>query len=230
MCGRLNLSSDPADLADELRLDVVSYEHAQRFNVPPGADVPILVERLDEDGQLIRRLETARWGLVPGWAKDPAIGFRAFNARSETVLDKPMFRESMRRRRCALPIPGYYEWEATEAGKQPWLMSAAGAAPLFMAGLFEFWRQPDRSWLVSTSILTAESTGHLREVHHRMPVFLDRGHIDAWIDPALPSGAVPELLAATLSQVDPASVTRHRVAKAVGNVRNDSPALIEPVA
>ncbi|QZE26667.1 SOS response-associated peptidase [Brevibacterium casei] len=230
MCGRLNLSSDPADLADELRLDVVSYDYTPRYNVPPGADIPIVVERLDDEGEVTRRLETAHWGLVPSWAKDPGIGFKAFNARSETVLEKPMFRQAIKRRRCALPIPGYYEWEVTEDGKQPWMMSAAGADPLFMAGLFEFWKQPDDAWLVSTSILTMESAGHLREVHDRMPVFLSREHIDDWIDPAVPSGEVPDLLASTLAQVDPASVTRHKVGRAVGNVRNDSPELVAPVA
>ncbi|GAA0036334.1 MULTISPECIES: SOS response-associated peptidase [Brevibacterium] len=230
MCGRLNLSSDPADLADELRLDVVSYDFTPRYNVPPGADVPIVVERLNEAGELTRRLETAHWGLVPSWAKDPKIGFKAFNARSETVLEKPMFRQAIRRRRAALPIPGYYEWEVTEDGKQPWMMSAAGQGPLFMAGVFEFWKQPDEQWLVSTSILTMASAGHLREVHDRMPVFLSREHIDEWTDPALATAEVPQLLSATLDQVDPASVTKHRVGRAVGNVRNDSPQLAEPVA
>nr|WP_166970711.1 SOS response-associated peptidase [Brevibacterium atlanticum] len=229
MCGRLNMSLDPADLADELRLDVVSYDYSPRYNVPPGSFVPIVVERLDEEGQLHRRLETASWGLVPSWAKDVKIGFKAFNARSETVLDKPMFRQAIRRRRCALPIPGYYEWETAEGGKQPWMMSAAGKDPLFMAGLFEFWKQPDESWLVSTSILTMESAGHLSEVHHRMPVFLGRERIDDWIDPGVLSNDVPELLAATLDHVDPASVTRHKVGKAVGNVRNDTPELTQPV-
>ncbi|GAA1942744.1 SOS response-associated peptidase [Brevibacterium antiquum] len=229
MCGRLNMSLDPADLADELRLDVISYDYTPRYNVPPGSFVPIVVERLDDEGQLTRRLETASWGLVPGWAKDTKIGFKAFNARSETVLEKPMFRQSIKRRRCALPIPGYYEWETTEDGKQPWMMSAAGDDPLFMAGLFEFWKQPDQSWLVSTTILTMEAAGHLRDVHHRMPVFLNRGGVDEWIDPAVPSAEVPPLLETTLSQVDPASVTRHQVGKSVGNVRNDGPELITPV-
>ncbi|WP_278189997.1 SOS response-associated peptidase [Brevibacterium sp. ZH18] len=229
MCGRLNMSLDPADLADELRLDVVSYDYAPRYNVPPGSFVPIVVERLDDEAQLTRRLETASWGLVPGWAKDTKIGFKAFNARSETVLEKPMFRQAITRRRCALPIPGYYEWETTEDGKQPWMMSAAGPDPLFMAGLFEFWKQPDQSWLVSTTILTMESAGHLQDVHHRMPVFLSRGHISEWIDPAVPSNDVPLLLESTLSQVDPASVTRHKVGRSVGNVRNDGPELIQPV-
>lgn len=223
------MSLDPADLADELRLDVVSYDYAPRYNVPPGSFVPIVVERLDDDAQLTRRLETASWGLVPGWAKDTKIGFKAFNARSETVLEKPMFRQAIKRRRCALPIPGYYEWETTEDGKQPWMMSAAGPDPLFMAGLFEFWKQPDQSWLVSTTILTMESAGHLQDVHHRMPVFLSRGHISEWIDPAVPSNDVPLLLESTLSQVDPASVTRHKVGRSVGNVRNDGPELIQPV-
>ena len=230
MCGRLNMSLDPADLADELRLDVVSYDYTPRYNVPPGSFVPMVVERLDEEGQLTRRLETGSWGLVPGWAKDAKIGFKAFNARSETVLEKPMFRQSIRRRRCALPIPGYYEWEVTEDGKQPWMMSAAGEDPLFMAGMFEFWKQPDQSWLVSTTIMTMESAGHLRDVHHRMPVFLDRSNLNDWIDPAVSSNDVAPLLEATVSSVDPASVTRHKVGSGVGNVRNDGPELTQPVA
>nr|WP_101644197.1 SOS response-associated peptidase [Brevibacterium antiquum] len=229
MCGRLNMSLDPADLADELCLDVISYDYTPRYNVPPGSFVPIVVERLDDEGQLIRRLETASWGLVPGWAKDAKIGFKAFNARSETVLEKPMFRQPIKRRRCALPIPGYYEWETTEGGKQPWMMSAAGDGPLFMAGLFEFWKQPDQSWLVSTTILTMEAAGHLCDVHHRMPVFLGHGAVDEWINPAVSSADVPPLLKSTLAQVDPASVTRHKVGKSVGNVRNDGPELTTPV-
>lgn len=229
MCGRLNMSLDPADLADELRLDVISYDYTPRYNVPPGSFVPIVVERLDAEGQLTRRLEAASWGLVPGWAKDTKIGFKAFNARSETVLEKPMFRQSIKRRRCALPIPGYYEWETTDEGKQPWMMSAAGDGPLFMAGLFEFWKQSDQSWLVSTTILTMEAAGHLRDVHHRMPVFLDRGAVDGWIDPAVSSNDVPPLLGEALSQVAPSRVTRHKVGKNVGNVRNDGPELTAPV-
>src|SRR5699024_10913627 len=102
--------------------------------------------------------------------------------------------------------------------------------PLFMAGLFEFWKQPDATWLVSTTILTMESAGHLSDVHHRMPVFLGRDRIDDWIDPAVLSSDVPDLLSSTLAHVDPASVTRHRVGRAVGNVRNDSPELVGPVA
>ncbi|MCD1286919.1 MULTISPECIES: SOS response-associated peptidase [unclassified Brevibacterium] len=230
MCGRLNMSLDPADLADELRLDVVSYDFTPRYNVPPGSFVPIVVERLDEDGQLNRRLETASWGLVPAWAKDTKIGFKAFNARSETVLEKPMFRQAIKRRRCALPIPGYYEWEVTDDGKQPWMMTSAGDGPLFMAGLFEFWKQPDQSWLVSTTIMTMESAGHLQGVHHRMPVFLSREHIDEWIDPATASSEVPALLDSVLGQVDPAGVDRHKVGKEIGNVRNDRPELARPVA
>lgn len=230
MCGRLNMSLDPADLADELRLDIVSYEYTPRYNVPPGASVPIVVERLDDEGQLTRRLETASWGLVPGWAKDVKIGFKAFNARSETVLEKPMFRQAIRRRRCAVPVAGYYEWENIEDGKQPWLMSSAGRDHLFMAGVFEFWRQPDQSWLVSTSILTAPAEGHLQELHHRMPVFLGKENIGDWIDPTVTTNAVPALLEETLSLVDPAAVTRHKVDRSVGNVRNDSPELAAPVA
>jgi putative SOS response-associated peptidase YedK len=170
----------------------------------------------------------------PSWAKDVKIGFKAFNARSETVLEKPMFRQAIRRRRCALPIPGYYEWETTEDGKQPWMMSAAGKDPLFMAGLFEFWKQPDQTL---AGLDRRSSPWNRPDISVRCPppdAGLPRhaSSIDDWIDPGRSQQRrSPNLLSRDAwIEVDPASVTRHKVGKAVGNVRNDSPELVQPVA
>src|SRR5699024_10802494 len=126
MCGRLNMSLDPADLADELRLDVVSYDFVPRFNVPPGSFLPIIVERFDDVGQLHRRRDTPSWGPAPASVKDAEIGFKALNSLTKPMPDKPMFRQAITRRRCAPPSPGYSEWATTEDGTQLWMMSAAG--------------------------------------------------------------------------------------------------------
>lgn len=240
MCGRLNMSTDPADLADELQIEMMTYTYAPRYNVPPGAPLPILVDRPDDEGTLFRRLETVRWGLVPGWAKDEKIGFRAFNARSETVEDKPMFRKAFESRRCVVPVTGYYEWHATETGKEPWLMHAADGGPLFMAGLFEFRKRGEADgptadpavrdgWLVSTTIITAPAAGHLAELHDRMPVMLPRDLLAAWMDPGAGGAEAREMLKALVADFDPGRVDRYRVSTAVGNVRNQGAELAEPL-
>ncbi|MGW9827921.1 putative SOS response-associated peptidase YedK [Brevibacterium pityocampae] len=248
MCGRLNMHLDPTDLVDELDIDTVGYRFAPRYNVPPGAVLPIIIDRPAESGELVRRLESARWGLVPGWAKEEKIGFRAFNARSETVGSKPMFRSAFARQRCAVPVGGYYEWQTDASGaKTPWLMQAADG-PLFMAGLFEFRKQvsagaeadatagPGPSdpavqdgWLVSTTIITAPAAGHLAEVHDRMPVMITAADINAWADPTAGKDEAQELLRTLVDGFDPNRVERYRVDRAVGNVRNQSADLMAPV-
>lgn len=248
MCGRLNMHLDPADLVDELEIDTVGYRFTPRSNVPPGAVLPIVVDRPTESGELVRRLESARWGLVPGWAKEEKIGFRAFNARSETVESKPMFRSAFARQRCAVPVGGYYEWQTDASGtKTPWLMHAPDG-PLYMAGLFEFRKQVPESagaeadagresadpavrdgWLVSTTIITAPSTGHLAEVHDRMPVMITAADIGAWADPTAGTDEAQEMLQGFIGAFDADRVERYRVDRAVGNVRNQSAELSEPV-
>ncbi|GAA2101306.1 SOS response-associated peptidase [Brevibacterium salitolerans] len=258
MCGRLNTSLDPADLADELGASLVPHAFSERYNVPPGSTIPILVDRPDAGGVIERRLEPARWGLVPGWAKDLRAGFRAFNARAETAAVKPTFRAAFGARRCVVPVRGYYEWEVRATGstgggtadapgrgstpeKTPWLMESAAHPLLLMAGLFEFRRLSAEEqeaagadpaaasgWLVSATVLTTEARGHLREVHDRMPVMLTRTQMDEWLAPERGSAEGGALLSAVIAGFDPAAVVRRTVSPAVGNVRNDGPELVEP--
>lgn len=242
MCGRVNMAADPASLVDELDVDSFRWSVPESYNVPPGSPLPIILDRVDADGQLARRLEAARWGLVPGWAKDDKIGFRAFNARSETVDSKPMFRSAFTSRRCAVAVNGYYEWEKTESGKRPWYMHADGDDWIFMAGLFELRQQPpeqaDQSeadpsvldgWLVSTTMLTLPARGHLEQVHHRMPLFLERDQIGQWLNPAVDSKAdTGQLLEGLLEGVEPDRIKRYAVGAEVGNVRNNWPGLADP--
>lgn len=237
------MSTDPADLAAELGLVYESYAHRARYNVPPGADVPVVISRAGSGGEVVNQMRTAHWGLIPSWAKEAKIGFRAFNARSETVAKKPMFKKALAARRCVVPVNGYYEWEKTESGKQPWLMHARDDAWLFMAGLFEFKKLDGPlpgidagtdpavydDWLVSTTIITQPSAGHLAELHDRMPVMMDRDRIFEWTDPSLDIEDAQALLGELRAVFDPDDVDRHRVDSAVGNVRNDYPGLTAPV-
>lgn len=241
MCGRLNQSLDPADLADELEITAGAYVHRELYNDPPGSTVPIIVERPDADGVLTRRLEPASWGLVPGWADDLAIGRRAFNARAETVSSKPMFRSAFASKRCAVPVAGYYEWERTDDGRTPWLMSSVGSDFLLFAGLFEQRRLSEdelasrgadpavqEGWLISSTILTTESTGHLAEVHDRMPVILTAAQAQAWIDPQSGKQEAQALLDGFIRGFDPHTVQRWKVGTAVGNARLDGAELAQP--
>lgn len=132
------------------------------WNVAPTADVPILLERL-VDGSPVRQLHVARWGLVPSWAKDPSIGSKMINARSESVLEKPAFRKATRSRRCAVPADGYYEWKGEGRSKQPYYVHPKDGRPLVFAGLYEWWKDPSKPegdpqrWMLSTSIMTTDS-------------------------------------------------------------------------
>ncbi|MFB9776017.1 SOS response-associated peptidase [Brevibacterium otitidis] len=235
------MATDPHDIVDELGIDIVDYTFSPRYNVPPGAALPIVAERIADTGEAVRRLATARWGLVPGWAKEEKIGFKAFNARAETVAEKPMFRHAFASQRCIIPVSGYYEWVATAEGKQPWLMHSAADEPLYMVGLFEFRRRPDLDgqvvtdpaitdgWLVSTTIITCPAAGHLADVHERMPVMTTPERLGDWIDSAVEKDDARAVLDDVIAGFDPDSVERFRVGAAVGNVRNQGPEVAEPL-
>jgi putative SOS response-associated peptidase YedK len=214
------------------------------WNVAPTDDVPIVLDRLI-DGGPVRQLHVARWGLVPSWAKDPGVGARMINARSETVLEKPAFRKAMKSRRCAVPADGYYEWkQGAGKAKQPYYVHPGNSAGLVFAGLYEWWKDPSKGegepggWVLSTSILTAdtpppgaESTvfGKLTALHDRVPLPMDRATMESWLDPqAQDPAALVELVRAGVKGVA-ADWRVESVGRDVGNVRNNSPELIRPV-
>lgn len=234
MCGRFVVASAGSDLVGVLRVDVVGDDLPEpSYNVAPTAPVAIVLDSVKEELP-VRRLESARWGLVPGWAKDPKIGARAFNARSEELEDKPMFRSALEKRRAVVPASGYYEWKTVDGVKVPHYIHPADGSPLLMAGLYEWWRDkakadddPER-WMLSFTILTRDAIGHLGSIHDRMPLFLDPDHADAWLDPTTDN--VRDVLDATIDAAPALADTLadHVVSQAVGNVRNNSPELIEP--
>lgn len=248
MCGRYVIAKATADLADAAGADWVAETLWQpSYNIAPTTSVPVLVERAEADGELKRELHLAHWGLIPPWAKDTKVGARAFNARSETVTEKPTFKKPILSQRCALVADGYYEWEKDSAGNKtphyvhPTNSGAEGEGLIFFAGIYQWWKTPEGKWLLSASMLTMDSPApedpdptlaKLARLHHRIPIALDPAQLDHWIQPQdLSTEEAQGLVASAAEHCFDIAKTWHvePVGKAVGNVRNNSPELIIPV-
>ncbi|MBF4560810.1 SOS response-associated peptidase [Microbacterium sp. VKM Ac-2870] len=236
MCGRFVVGSSGSELVGVLRVDVVGDALPEpSYNVAPTDRVAIVLDSAKTEPPT-RRLEAARWGLVPSWAKDVGIGAKAINARSEEVEDKPMFRQALIARRAIIPASGYFEWKTEDGAKTPYYVHPADDAPLFFAGLYEWWKDPAKApddparWVLSFTIMTREAVGQLGSIHARMPLFIDADYADVWLDPTTEN--VGDLLDATVDAA-PALVDGlllREVGSAVGNVRNNGPELIAPVS
>ncbi|WP_430592798.1 SOS response-associated peptidase [Humidisolicoccus flavus] len=239
MCGRFVLEQSSEDLRALFEIDeYVTELPVPNWNIPPQTQIAVVIEAKNREPSAAqssatrssathRRLEQAKWGLVPLWAKDEKIGARAINARSETVTSKPMFREAFAKRRALIPADGYYEWQKHADGKTPFFIH--GSELLAFAGLYEWWRRADGSWLLSTTILTDAAHGKMRAIHDRIPLILPREHWNEWIDPNAPGNdaLLENARSATAAFSD--ELQLHEVDPAVGNVRNNSPHLIEPL-
>jgi putative SOS response-associated peptidase YedK len=218
MCGRFAFYS-PREAVQALFDVECPAEFTPRYNIAPTQPVDVL--RAGTEGG--RELAMLRWGLVPGWAKDPGIGNRLINARVETAAEKPAFRAAFRRRRCAVLADGFYEWQSMERGpKQPWFMSAADGLPFLMAGLWERWEKGDAP-LETCTILTTEASDAMRRIHHRMPVILPRDALADWLG-ASGSDAAEHLLAGSAG----IEFSMCPVRRTVNSPSNDGPELIEP--
>jgi len=219
MCGRFVQYSDPERYVEDFALDRVCPA-SPRYNLAPSQE--ILAVRLAPDG--VRELTPLRWGLVPAWSKGPDSRFNMINARAETVADKPAYRNAFRRRRCLIPTEGFYEWQATPAGKQPCLIQRHRGVPFAMAGLWEVW-QGAATRLKTCTIIVTQANAVIAPVHDRMPAVIEPTDYAAWLDPDYPD--LPALLA-LLGPADPAGWTVSRVSPRVNNPRNQGPELILP--
>ncbi len=187
MCGRYTLTATGQQLADLFGLPEAPVLDP-RYNVAPTQAVTVVWL-----GAAGRELVLARWGLIPPWANDPAIGNRLINARSETAADKPSFREAFRKRRCLIPATGFYEWQALGRSKQPFHFRLADGRPFAFAGLWERWDKGEQP-VESCTVLTAAANGVVRPVHERMPVILRSEDHAAWLNAAAPLAGLPALL------------------------------------
>jgi len=166
-----------------------------------------------------------RWGLIPSWETDPAIGNRLANARSESVLEKPAFRAAMRRRRCLIPADGFYEWKKNGRNKQPYLIGLRDGRLFAFAGLWEAWEGADHSYVESCTILTTTPNELMAPIHDRMPVILPAEAYGPWLDPAVP----PAEVLAWLRPLPADQMTAYPVSTLVNNPRNDRPECVAPL-
>lgn len=225
MCGRYVLKSSPQRLREVFGIEgpdtARSEEWRPRYNLAPMQKAPIV--RLVEGR---RHLDLLQWGLIPSWAQDPALGNRLINARSETAATKPAFRAAFKSRRCIVPADGFYEWQQQPSGKQPFSIHRPDGQLLAMAGLWEHWMPPDATEpLLTFTILTTEANDLMRSLHDRMPVVLQEEDLARWLDPT----AKPVDLQALMRPKEEVGWEAYPVSRAVGNVRNDQEALLEPV-
>lgn len=222
MCGRYVLTVPGDLLAAAFGLEEVP-ELTPRYNIAPSQVVPIV--RRGDGGR--DELAWARWGLIPHWAKEAAIGNRLINARADGLADKPSFRDSFRRRRCLIPADGFYEWQKIGTRKQPWLLRLAGGAPFAFAGLWSSWTDPEsREPFETCTIVTTEPNELAARVHDRMPVILPAGARADWLDPAAERQSLLDLLVPYSAD----EMEAFEVSTRVGNPTHDDPALIEPLA
>ena len=232
-------ASDPNALAEEFETSVPPERLDADYNVAPTKRVYIVVDR-ERDEVRERSLEVARWGLVPSWAKDPAIGSRLVNARAETLAEKPSFRTAFAKRRCLVPADGFYEWYQPEGGaggggrapaKQPFFIARRDGHPLAMAGLYEWWADPERAkddperWLLTCTVITTNATDEVGRIHDRMPMAVRREDWPRWLDPS--SETPPGTLLVPASD---GGLVVTPVSTLVNNVHNNGPHLLEPVS
>lgn len=221
MCGRFTLRTNSASLVEQFGCEL-PCELPLRYNIAPTQSVAT-VRSGPEDAS--RQWQMVRWGLIPSWAKDASMGSRMINARAESVADKPAFRTALRRRRCLVPADGYYEWQKTGKGKQPYYIRLHDERPFAMAGLWERWTNPETGEPIETcTIITTEANALTRPIHDRMPVILNAADYDLWLDPQCQN---PGPLRELLCPFDVQAMRADPVDTYVNSPRHDDPRCIQ---
>jgi len=239
VCGRYvvakTLSGALPDLLENLEGWNPEFEN---FNIPPTAEVPVVLNRSDPaTGEVSQCVDWVHWGFVPAWKKSFTERPQPVNARIEGVATNGMFREAFRHRHCIVPVSGYYEWSVNEAGvKQPYYIRGAAGRGLALAGLFEDWRDPSvpegqpQQLRRTNTIITRSALGNIVPIHDRMPVLLAPEHYDAWLAGDFASAAEALQFLETASQATIREFEAYPVGTAVGNVRNNGPQLIDALS
>ncbi len=225
MCGRFSLRARNAEILAEYFgiVDVPLFK--PRYNIAPSQPVPAVRLKPGEK-QSQREMVLMRWGLIPSWAKDAAIGNRMINARAESLAEKPAFRAALRRRRCLLVADGFYEWQETGRSKQPYFIHFRDDRPFAFAGLWESWEGPDHTAIDSCTIITTAAGKLLRPIHERMPVILAPEAYEAWLDTAVEDlDAITSLLTPFSSK----EMEAYPVNTLVNKAAHDEPGCIEPL-
>ncbi len=224
MCGRASLTKVEQDLEARFRAtfyaeDLEEFELLPTFNLAPTHLHPVITDADPE------HIQYFRWGLVPFWAKDAAIGSRMINARIESVLEKPAFRQAIRKRRCIVPFDGFYEWQKGPGGKTPFRITLKDEGLFACAGLWEQWAQPDGQTLYTFTVLTQSPNELMAPIHDRMPAILLPEQEKAWLDASLSAEEAVTMIAPYPSE----QMKAYPVSRRVNKVSENDPGLIEAV-
>jgi putative SOS response-associated peptidase YedK len=226
MCGRYTLTSKQESIARQYLVELTKELEAglkPRYNISPGTGVMVIRDNADKGR---READFFHWGLIPAWMKESELGRGWINARSETVTQKPAFRDAIRYRRCLIPANGFYEWEQKDSGKWPYYLQSPAQPLLSFAGIWEHWMGVDGSEMLSCAILTTRANKDCRGIHDRMPVLLNADHYDLWLDPDIQDASkVTDLL----KPAPNGTLECYPVSQLVNSNRNDSADLMAPV-
>ncbi len=222
MCGRFVGFRSLDELKSFFPIDKAACEVVSNYNVAPSQEI-LAIARYDDENWLVK----FHWGLVPFWAKDPSIGNRMINARSETVAEKPSFRNAFKKRRCLILADGFYEWKGEKGRKQPMFITRPDRKPFAFAGLWETWKKKDADDVYkSCTIITTPASESMRAIHHRMPVILKPPVYESWLDPG---NQDPSALSSILQNEIVTELVSYPVSQQVNSPRNNDASCIEPI-
>lgn len=224
VCGRYSLFTDYAILMERFNIEETAVgegEYTPSYNVAPSQQIIAIIN----DGHK-NRLGTLRWGLIPPWAKDEKIGYKMINARSETVAEKPSFRNAFKKKRCLVVADSFYEWQRKDGGKIPMRIKLKTGEPFAFAALWESWKAPDGKTVNTCSILTTEANSLMESIHDRMPVILTKEEEKIWLDPNVDDA---ETLKSLLKPYKADEMEAYRVSEEVNSPKNNTPELIEKI-
>ena len=220
MCGRFVLDHSPVEIQEAFSLRSIP-DLRPRYNIAPSQHVAIVRKRSNNQNELVQ----LKWGLIPYWAKDRSIGAKLINARSETVSEKPSFKNAFRFRRCVIPATGFYEWAKKNDKKIPHYFYCENKLLMLFAGLWDYWTSRDGSILESCAILTTEANSLIKPFHHRMPVILEQDSVERWVEcDSFDETALMDLLRPFPSKL----MREHIVSQGVNSPKLDSPECLLP--
>jgi putative SOS response-associated peptidase YedK len=219
MCGRYSLVPTE-NIAARFDAQQEQLSLQPRYNVAPSQSLPVVVRNSPN------RLVEMQWGLIPSWSKEPRAQFSTINARAETISKSPVFRGPFKSRRCLVPASGFYEWQRTSNGKQPFCIRLKDDDLFAFAGLYDIWRDADGNELYSYTVITTTPNRLVAPIHNRMPVILRRDDEDAWLDNKTEPTRLMSLLAAYPAE----EMEAYPVSRALNNPANEGAELMQPVA
>jgi putative SOS response-associated peptidase YedK len=220
MCGRFVQKSDLRKIALLFQIPIVESQVSPSYNITPSQPIAVIMEK----GQ--KKIVTMKWGLVPHWAKDDKNASKLINGRAETIIEKPSFKDSFKKRRCLILADGFYEWQGTGITKKPFYISMKDDSVFCMAGLYDVWTNPEGEKVTTCTIVTTEPNEIMKPIHHRMPVIVNVNDYDLWLNVETANDSA---ILKLLKPCDSKLLKAYEVGVGVNNPKNNTVECIDPV-